>query len=168
MKFELTRRGFMASSAAAALLATSPLQAQDAGPIVVEMLNKHPDDKKKRNVFLPRVVSVQPGQTVVFKAVDKGHNSASIDGMIPEGVDEWNAKINEEIEVTFDKPGIYGYKCTPHASIGMVGLIVVEGEGKLDNLEAAKSVRQRGKAKKEWEEIWQEAEDMGLLSETTS
>lgn len=82
---------------------------------------------------------------MLFKSVDRGHNSASIDGMLPEGAEEWNGKINDDIEVTFDKPGFYGYKCKPHATVGMVGLVVVEGEGKLDNLEAAQGVRQRGK-----------------------
>ncbi|MEM9550584.1 MAG: pseudoazurin [Pseudomonadota bacterium] len=168
MIFRLSRRDFLASTAAAALVAASPVRAEDSGAKVVEMLNKHPEDSKKRNVFYPRVMSVQPGETVLFKATDRGHNSSSIEGMIPDGVEEWDSRINEEIEVTFETPGIYGYKCTPHSSIGMVGLIVVEGEGKLDNLEAAKEVRQRGRAKSEWEEIWAEAEEMGLLSESSA
>lgn len=164
---QINRRTLITAASATAFAPLMPTLAHAQEAIDVEMLNKHPDDKKKRYVFYPRVVSVQSGETVVFKAVDKGHNSASIDGMLPDGAEEWNGKINKEIEVTFDKPGFYGYKCTPHATVGMVGLIVVEGEGKLDNLEAAKEVRQRGKSKKEWEEIWQEAEDLGLLTDST-
>jgi hypothetical protein len=48
--------------------------------------------------------------------------------------------------------------------MGMVGLIVVEGPGKLDNLEAAKSVKHRGKAKKVWAKIWKKAETDGFTS----
>lgn len=165
---QINRRTLIKTASATALVSIMPNLAVAQEATVVEMLNRHPDDKKKRYVFHPRVVSVQPGETVLFKVVDKGHNSASVDGMLPEGAEEWNGKINKEIEVTFDTPGFYGYKCTPHATVGMVGLIVVEGAGKLDNLEAAKSVRQRGKSKKEWEEIWEEAEELGLLEETTA
>ena len=130
----------------------------------VEMLNRHPDDKRKRNVFLPRILTIQPGDTVNFVTVDRGHNSASIDGMLPEGAAEWKGKLSKDVAVTFDKPGYYGYLCTPHYALGMVGLIIVEGDGKLANLEAAKAVKHRGRAKKEFEEIWAEAEAGGFLS----
>lgn len=166
MSTKMNRRTVLATAASATLLPALPALAADG--TVIEMLNKHPEDSKQRFVFHPRVQSVQAGETVLFKSVDKGHNSASVDGMIPEGVEEWNGKISKDVEVTFDKPGIYGYKCTPHATVGMVALIVVEGEGKLDNLEAAKAVKQRGKAKKVWEEIWEEAEAAGLLEPTTA
>ena len=130
----------------------------------VEMLNRHPDDKKKRNVFLPRILTVQPGDTVNFVTVDRGHNSASIDGMLPEGAEEWKGKLSKDTAVTFDKPGYYGYLCTPHYALGMVGLIIVEGDGRLANLETAKAVKHRGRARAEFEEIWAEAEAGGLLS----
>ena len=130
----------------------------------VEMLNKHPENSKQRNVFLPRILSVQPGDTVTFISIDRGHNSASIKGMLPEGAEAWNGKISKDIAVTFDTPGYYGYQCTPHYALGMVGLIIVEGEGKLANLDAAKAVKHRGRARKEFEAIWAEAESSGLLS----
>jgi len=164
----LTRRTMMATASATALISLLPTLSLAEDAKVVEMLNKHPDDKKKRYVFLPRVISVQPGETVVFKSVDKGHNSATIKGMVPEGAEDWNGKINKDIEVTFDTPGFYGYKCTPHSTVGMVGLVVVEGERKLDNLEDARETKHRGKSKKEWKEIWEEAEEMGLLEETAA
>ncbi|MEM6407017.1 MAG: pseudoazurin [Pseudomonadota bacterium] len=168
MSHNVNRRTVIVSAAATAAALTAPKIATASESVTVEMLNKHPDDSKKRYVFYPRVISVQPGDTVVFKSVDRGHNSASIDGMLPEGAEEWNGKINDDIEVSFDQPGFYGYMCTPHATVGMVGLVVVEGDGKLDNLEAAQGVRQRGKSKKEWEEIWAEAEELGLLNATTA
>lgn len=130
----------------------------------VDMLNKHPDDKKNRNVFLPLVLTVEPGDTVVFLPTDKGHNSESIKGMIPEGAEPWKSKINKEHAVTFEKPGLYGYRCTPHAALGMVGLIIVRGDGMTDNLEAVKSVKQRGRAKKVWDTIWAQVEEENLLA----
>lgn len=167
MPLILNRRLLLASGGA--LLATNSIGwAESTSTHTVEMLNKHPEDSKKSMVFFPRILSVMPGDVVTFKGVDKGHNSASLKGMVPEGADEWKGKINQDIEVTFTQPGFYGYQCTPHASMGMVGLIVVEGEGKLDNLEAAQAVRQRGRSKTAWEEIWAEAEAAGLLEATVA
>lgn len=158
-----TRRTFLASTAAATLLPALPALADGHSPAIVEMVNVHPENKRLRNAFYPRVMAVEVGTTVKFQSTDRGHNSAAVEGMIPEGVEEWNGKINEDIEVTFDTPGVYGYKCTPHVASGMVALIFVKGEGMLDNLEAAQGVRQRGKAKSTFEDLWEEAAEMGLL-----
>ena len=46
----------------------------------------------------------------------------------------------------------------------MIGLIVVEGDGMLDNLEEAKSVKHRGKAKKAWKALWEEADAAGFTA----
>ncbi|MEM1429747.1 MAG: pseudoazurin [Pseudomonadota bacterium] len=128
----------------------------------IEMLNQHPENSRLRQVFFPRIHVVMPGDTVNFLATDRGHNSATIDGMVPDGAEGWNGKINEEISATLDAPGFYGYQCTPHASVGMVGLIIVQGDGMMDNLEAAQGVRQRGRAKAAWDEIWEEVAGMDL------
>ena len=48
--------------------------------------------------------------------------------------------------------------------MGMIGLIVVVGEGKLKKLEDAKSAKQRGKAKKAWKNLWEEADATGLTA----
>ena len=62
--------------------------------------------------------------------VTVGDVTASIDGMVPEGYVGFKGKINEEIEVTFDQPGFYGIKCSPHFGMGMVMLVKV-GEAEL-------------------------------------
>ena len=46
----------------------------------------------------------------------------------------------------------------------MIGLIFVEGDGKLDNLEDARGVKHRGKAKKAWKELWEAADDAGMTA----
>lgn len=149
---------------AAATLAISRPSIAEGTTHDIEMLNKHPEDKKKRMVFHPLIQSIEAGDTVRFLPTDKGHNSESIEGMIPDGVEPWKSKINKEISVTLEKPGVYGYLCLPHASLGMVGLIIVKGDGVAHNLEAAKSVKQRGRAKKIWDEIWAQVEADGLVS----
>jgi len=163
MNYTLSRRAFLATTAAATLVPAVPVLADGHGGAVVQMVNKHPDDKKLRNAFYPRILAVDAGTTVKFEAVDRGHNTAVIDGMLPDGGAEWKGKINADVEVTFDTPGIYGYKCTPHFASGMVGLIFVKGDGMLDNLEAAQAVKQRGKAKQVFADLWEEAAEMGLL-----
>lgn len=163
MSIKMNRRAMLASSAAFGVLAATGVRADGHTVHEIDMLNKNPDNPKQRMVFSPRVLRVKPGDTVLFKSVDRGHNSESLDDMIPEGAEAWSTKIGKDEEVTFDVPGVYGYRCTPHYSTGMVGVIVVEGEGMLDNLEAAQDVRQRGKAKKIFSEIWEEAEEGGYL-----
>ena len=88
-------------------------------------------------VFEPAVLSVEVGDTVTFVATDMAHNSASIAGMIPEGAAAWTGELSKDIAVTFEKPGVYVYQCTPHAMMAMVGVINV-GQG-AENLAAVKA-----------------------------
>jgi len=163
MLVRLSRRKTLALAGAAALTPlAAPRLVRAATAHEVQMLNVHPENPRQRMVFLPRVLAVEPGDTVTFLASDRSHNSASLDGMIPEGADGWDGAINEEVSVTLDVPGFYGYQCTPHYSTGMVGLIVVQGDGMTDNLAAAQDVRQRGRAAAAFDEIWAEAAEMGL------
>ena len=78
-------------------------------------------------VFEPAVLKAAVGDTVIFKATDMAHNSASIEGMIPEGANSWNGPMSRDVTVTVNKEGIYIYQCTPHAMMAMVGVIQVGG-----------------------------------------
>jgi pseudoazurin len=117
----------------------------------IEMLNK---GEKGSMVFQPAFVHAAPGDTIHFVATDKGHGAETIKGMIPDGAAEFKGKINEEVTVTLDKEGVYGVKCAPHYGMGMVALIVV---GQPVNLDAAKAVKQSGKAKTVFAELFEEA-----------
>ena len=92
----------------------------------------------------PALVKIEPGDTVKFVATNKGHNAETINGMLPDGAAAFTGKVNQDIAVTFDKPGIYGVKCLPHYGMGMVALIVV---GEPPNLDAARAVTHPGKAR---------------------
>ena len=115
----------------------------------VRMLNKGPEGQPMQ--FDPAFLKIEPGDTVTFVATDKGHNSESILEMIPEGAETWKGKINEEITVTFDVEGIYGYKCMPHFGLGMVGIIQV-GDS-TENLDSAETAKLPGKAKTRMAEL---------------
>lgn len=91
----------------------------------VQMLNVNPADKTQKMLFLPGVVRAQPGDTVTFRAVQKGHNAQSIEGLIPEGAEPFKGKINEEIELTLTVEGTYAYQCQPHSLMGMMGFLLV-------------------------------------------
>jgi pseudoazurin len=102
-------------------------------------------------VFEPDFVKAEIGDTVRFVPVDKGHNAEGIKGMLPEGVKIFKGKINEELVLTLDAEGVYGIKCTPHYSMGMVMLVVA---GAPVNLEEAKAVKHPGKARTVFEAIF--------------
>ena len=125
--------------------------AAGAAEVEIKMLNK---GEKGAMVFEPDFVSVAPGDTIRFVPTDKGHNAETIKGMIPEGAEAFKSKFNEELTVTLDKEGGYGVKCTPHYGMGMVALIEV---GQPVNLEEAKAVKQTGKAKAVFAELFGQA-----------
>ena len=115
---------FLLVAAIAVLLHAAPVAAET---FRVEMRNR---GEKGSMVFEPDFLAIKPGDSVKFIATHKSHNAASIDGMVPEGYAGFKGKINEEIEVTFDQPGYYGIKCSPHFGMGMVMLVKV-GEAEL-------------------------------------
>ena len=114
-----------------------------AADITVEMLNKL---GKETMVFSQKIVKINIGEKVFWKATHKGHNVEFIKGGVPEGVEKFKSKFNKDVEFKFDIPGIYAYWCTPHKSMGMIGFVVV-GEDK-SNLDTIKSIRFTGKSKK--------------------
>jgi len=132
------RRRLTVSLAAALLAIALPAGAAE---FEVKMLNKGAEGAM---VFEPSLLKIAPGDSVKFLAADKMHNAESIAGMIPEGEKKFAGKINEEITVTFERPGIYGIKCLPHHGMGMVAMIVV---GTPTNEEQAKAVTHPGRAK---------------------
>ena len=83
--------------------------------------------------FKPDIIYIQPGDTVGWTNMTS-HMVASVEGLIPEGAKPFQGQLGENLKVTLDKEGAYGYVCTPHLGFGMVGVIVV---GKPTNLEAA-------------------------------
>lgn len=122
--------------------------AANAAEHEILMLNK---GERGAMVYEPAFVQAAPGDTVRFVPTDKGHNAETIKGMIPDGAEPFKSKFNQEITVTLDREGVYGVKCAPHYAMGMVALIQV---GKPVNVEAAKAVRQSGKAKTVFAELF--------------
>ncbi len=101
----------------------------------------------------PMVTFAKPGDTIRFMGM-AGHDSQTIEGMIPEGATPWKAKLGEEgFTATVDKQGIWIFKCNPHMTTGMVGVVVVGDarppanraalEASLPNVKVGKNMVQR-------------------------
>ena len=108
-------------------LATAPALAKD---ITVQMKNFGSDHQVM--VFEPAFVTAAVGDKVHFVPTDAGHNAEPIDGMLPAGVAAPKGMMNKEYVLTVSKPGLYGIKCLPHFSMGMVALVKA-GKGKAPN-----------------------------------
>lgn len=109
-----------------------------AGEHVVQMLNTGVGGAM---VFQPAVVHARPGDTIRYVATNPGHNAELIAGMLPAGVAIQRGVMGREFVLRVTIPGIYGVKCAPHYSMGMVGLIQVGTGG--SNLEAARAASAR-------------------------
>ena len=110
----------------------------------VEMLDKL---GKRNMVFSQEIVRINPGDTVFWKATDKGHNVQFISkNGVPEGVEKFKSKISIDTEYTFTISGIYAYWCVPHKTMGMIGFVIVGDD--LSNLDSIKKVKFIGKSKK--------------------
>ena len=133
----------IAASLAALLLAPAAI----AENFEVKMLNKGTEGAM---VFEPAFVKAAVGDTVTFIATDKGHNVEAIDDMLPEGVEEFKSKMGEEYVLTLTAEGLYGVKCTPHYTMGMVGLIQA---GAAVNQDAVAAVVLKGKATTRFEPL---------------
>ena len=111
-----------------------------AATFEVEKLNRL---GKESMVYSQSVVNIQSGDTVKWLATTKGHNVQFLS--VPEGVGTFRSKLNVDTEYTFTVPGIYLYQCTPHKNMGMIAVVVVDGNK--DNLNAITSARVAGKSK---------------------
>ena len=139
----MTLRSLLAAATAFALAGPFALSAS-AEEHVVKMMNAN--GKGKFMLFEPEVVHAKVGDTVRFMPTNKGHNAEMIPDLWPEGAAEFKGKLNEEIVLTLDKPGIYGSKCLPHYPMGMIGAVVAgdpTNKAQLDTYKPASSAVKR-------------------------
>ena len=111
-----------------------------------ETIEMHNKLGKEIMVYSKKIINIDVGDTVLWKASSKGHNVEFIKGGIPEGVEKFKSKMNKDAEYTFQIPGIYAYWCTPHKSMGMIGFVVV-GNDK-SNIDKIRNLKFFGKSKK--------------------
>ena len=105
-----------------------------AAEIRVQMLNK---GTQGAMAFEPAQAKLKPGDTVRFIPTDKGHNVETIKEMLPPGAEIVKSPLSQEIVVKFSKPGVYGFRCSPHWGFGMAFVAKVGAAPNLVDAEAA-------------------------------
>jgi pseudoazurin len=140
-------RTILATATALVTICATPVFAANFD---VQLLNKGDSGLE---VFEPALTHIAVGDTVTFKATDKGHDVATIDGMIPAGAQPTKGDTSKDLVVTFTTPGGYGFKCTPHYAMGMVALVVV-GDVHPTNLDALKAVHMPNKDVQRFDAIY--------------
>ena len=128
-------------------------KAEEKEPLVIEMLNKRGKDKM---LYGQDVARIDIGQTITWTPDSKGHNVQFVS--VPEGVEKVKSKLSKEFSYTFEQEGVYLYVCTPHASMGMIGMVIV-GESDV-NLDEVLDYKFRGKSKKKFKKIVKSLEDV--------
>ena len=91
-------------------------------------------------VFEPSFVKAAPGDKIRFLPTNPSHNAETMANMLPTGATPMKGAMNKEVTMTVTKPGLYGIKCMPHYSMGMVALVQV-GKVTPADIAAAKAVK---------------------------
>ena len=121
-------------------------KAEEKEPLIIEMLNKR---GKEKMLYGQDVAKIDVGQTITWTPDSKGHNVQFVS--VPKGVEKVKSKLSKEFSYTFEQEGVYLYVCTPHAIMGMIGVVVV-GESDV-NLDEVLDYKFRGKSKKKFKKI---------------
>jgi Plastocyanin len=83
------------------------------------------------------VVRIDIGDTIEWLPKNKGHNVEFLIGPKMNSLPV-KSEIDERHSVVFTIPGVYLYGCTPHANMGMLGLIIVGND--FHNIEKLKEI----------------------------
>ncbi len=101
----------------------------------------------RSTAFDPVAVKINPGDSVRWTNMG-GHNVHFEKGNIPEGAEPYQSQLGDNVSRTYEKEGIYLYKCDPHFAMGMVGAIIVGEPKNLEQVEQnAKGMYKRALAK---------------------
>ncbi len=121
--------------------------------VTIQMLNKN-KETKKRMVYSQELVKIDAGKSIEWVATDKGHNVEMLAG--PDGYElPKKTKLGDNVTIKFSVPGIYLYQCSPHAAMGMIGIVVVGGD--TSNMDAIKGKKVTGsKSKKKVKKLLSE------------
>ncbi|MEX0308042.1 MAG: plastocyanin/azurin family copper-binding protein [Ruegeria sp.] len=113
-------------------------QAEDLPEVAVvhQIIDPSADTPAHAFRFEPKFLQVPAGATVRFKGSTGRHTVTAITRMIPVGARSFEIRGKPELDLTFEKEGVYGIRCRVHGRHGMVMLLVVGDPS--SNLEEAR------------------------------
>jgi len=115
----------------------------------IDMLNKRSDGEKM--VYSQDVIYINTNDTINWLPTSPGHNVEFIAFPCKADVAQKPSKVGKEFSFTFIEPGIYLYQCSPHKSMGMIALVVVNDD--TSNLDEVAITKVLGKSKKKLEQL---------------
>jgi len=115
----------------------------------IDMLNKRSDGEKM--VYSQDVIYINTNDTINWLPTSPGHNVEFIAFPSNADVPQKPSKVGNEFSFTFIEPGIYLYQCSPHKSMGMIALVVVNDD--TSNLDEVAITKVLGKSKKKLEQL---------------
>lgn len=89
--------------------------------------------------FEPDYLRIEPNTIIRFTGSLGKHTVTSVRGMYPEGARPFEIRNRPEMDIPFEKEGVYGIRCRIHGRHGMAMLVVV-GDPR-SNLEKARIQR---------------------------
>ncbi len=136
---EYARKAVMAVLIAGMASLASAARAEDLPEVAVvhQVIDLNADTPAHAFRFEPKYLHVPAGATVRFKGSTGRHTVTSIIRMIPVGARAFEIRGKPELDLTFEKEGVYGIRCRVHGRHGMVMLLVVGDPS--SNLEEAKA-----------------------------
>tara|TARA_Y100001934_G_C11696835_1_gene470457 strand:+ start:81 stop:524 length:444 start_codon:yes stop_codon:yes gene_type:complete len=84
------------------------------------------------------VVHIDIGDTIEWLPKSEGHNVEFFYGPQMESLPR-KSEIDKVHSIKFNIPGVYLYGCTPHANMGMLGLVIVGKD--FHNVEKVKEIK---------------------------
>ena len=115
----------------------------------IDMLNKRSDGEKM--VYSQDVIYINKNDTINWLPTSPGHNVEFIAFPSNADVPQKPSKVGKEFSFKFIEPGIYLYQCSPHKSMGMIALVVVNDD--TSNLDEVATTKVFGKSKKKLEQL---------------
>ena len=100
------------------------------------------------------VANIGVGDTIEWLPKNEGHNVEFLAGPNMNDLPK-KSDLNAFYSVTFNFPGVYLYQCSPHAAMGMIGIVVVGGDTSNMDAIAGKKVT-GGKSKKKVKKLLSE------------
>jgi plastocyanin len=109
------------------LLVSSTLLVAALAPLAVDATAADHPVAVSSDVFTPKTITIDPGDTVTWNNTGGSHNVRFDDGSFEEPASPDNSSWTRQR--TFNTPGTFSYFCEQHVDVGMTGTVTVREPG---------------------------------------